>query len=344
MIIKSVASLLGGEILAEPVFTEKREILIPQGSEIKKDYVPLIQSLGIDSLMIEDPYANYEEPHYLLRDGKFEVYVERVRKLMEGHIYHGTVSLREFEIIAHDILKDFDSESSNVVIDVKERSSNLYEHTVMVTLLAINIARRLKLDNEKQYQIAIGCLLHDIGIRYITVPYENHDWDNYDAVSLFEFRKHTILGFSALEDETWIPKISRKMVLSHHEKLDGSGFPMKQKNKEIECKIIQVCDAFDCYISGMECKRISVQESLKRMTEEVDGLYESKIVKHLVATVAKYPVGTKVRTTEEEHGVVISQTEDPENPIILILNDKIESESTKLNLTQEKHISILHVV
>ena len=49
--------------------------------------------------------------------------------------------------------------------------------------------------------------------------------------------------------------------------MEGTGFPMKQKNKEIECKIIQACDAFDCYISGMECKRMSVQKALENIIE-----------------------------------------------------------------------------
>ena len=42
MRIKSVSSLCGGEILAEPVLTEKNEILIPKGTALKEDYIPLI--------------------------------------------------------------------------------------------------------------------------------------------------------------------------------------------------------------------------------------------------------------------------------------------------------------
>lgn len=58
-----------------------------------------------------------------------------------------------------------------------------------------------------------------------------------------------------------------KMVLSHHENMAGTGFPMKQKNKELECRIIQACDAFDSLISGMECKRICVQEAINQIKE-----------------------------------------------------------------------------
>lgn len=345
MRIKSVTSIYGGEILAEPVLTEKNEVLIPKGTELKEDYVPLIQSLGIESLMLEDPYEDFELPNHIICPGTLEKIVSRVTKLMEGHIYHSNKSLREFEIIANDIVKEIDEMASDAIFDMKERSSNLYEHTVMVTLLSVMVAKKLKLDKTKRYNIAIGCLLHDIGIRYITVPYQNKNFDTADQAEIFEFKKHTILGYSALDDENWIPDISKKMILSHHENLNGTGFPMKQKNREIECKIIQACDAFDSYISGIECKRISVQDALQRMSESADILYEGKIVNHLVSMVARYPVGTTVKMDGETNGVVISQTLDPENPIIMILDGEMDCQNVnKMNLMLEENISILQVV
>ena len=44
---------------------------------------------------------------------------------------------------------------------------------------------------------------------------------------------------------------------------------------------MQVCDTFDCMISGMECKRISVQQALETMIEAADLLFERKIVKSI---------------------------------------------------------------
>ena len=162
-----------------------------------------------------------------------------------------------------------------------------------------------------------------------------------EPAEMFEYKKHTILGYSALQDEKWIPQISRKMILSHHENMEGTGFPMKQKYKETECRIIQACDAFDCYISGMECKRMSVQEALDIIIGHAGKKYDKAVVDNLVSTVAKYPVGTTVKTNVEERGVVISQTVDPENPIIMILNT---DECSERNLMLEENISILGVV
>lgn len=346
MRIKSVNVLAGGEVLAEPVLTDKKEILIPKGTILKTDYIPLIQSLGIESLMIEDPYENLEQPHTIIQSNRMENIILRVKKIMENHIYNSeTKSFYEFEIIANEIVKEIEIMSDCDVIDMKERSSDLYEHTVMVTLLSVMVAKKLGLSKKQLYNIAIGCLLHDIGIRYITVPYENIDFSKIDAAKNFEYKKHTILGYSALEQEKWVPEISMKMILSHHENLSGTGFPMRQKNREIECRILQACDAFDCYISGMECKRISVQEALEKMMDAADILYEKQIIDNLVSSIARYPVGTTVKTNSESEAVVISQTLDPEHPIIMMLDTVCDSTKRKgINLMLEKNISILKVV
>ena len=342
MRIRAVSKLIGGEILAEAILTREKEILIPKGTELKSEYIPLIQSLEIESLMLEDPYEDYEKPHFIIQENSIKKYTESVRKLMEGHIYHeNDKSLKLFEVIANDIVKEINSSTAEAILDMKERSSNLYEHTIMVTLLSVLVGKKLKLDEQRLYNLALGCLLHDIGLRYVTIPYEDRDLTTVEPAEMFEYKKHTILGYSALQDEKWIPQISRKMILSHHENMEGTGFPMKQKYKETECRIIQACDAFDCYISGMECKRMSVQEALDIMIGNAGKKYDKAVVDNLVSTVAKYPVGTTVKTNGEERGVVISQTVDPENPIIMILNT---DECSERNLMLEENISILGVV
>lgn len=342
MRIRAVSKLIGGEILAEAILTREKEILIPKGTELKSEYIPLIQSLEIESLMLEDPYEDYEKPHFIIQENSKKKYTESVRKLMEGHIYHeNDKSLKIFEVIANDIVKEINSSTAEAILDMKERSSNLYEHTIMVTLLSVLVGKKLKLDEQRLYNLALGCLLHDIGLRYVTIPYEDRDLTTVEPAEMFEYKKHTILGYSALQDEKWIPQISRKMILSHHENMEGTGFPMKQKYKETECRIIQACDAFDCYISGMECKRMSVQEALDIIIGNAGKKYDKAVVDNLVSTVAKYPVGTTVKTNVEERGVVISQTVDPENPIIMILNT---DECSERNLMLEENISILGVV
>lgn len=150
--------------------------------------MPLIESLGIESVMVEDPYENYESPNSIVDPAIFDKYVKKVRRLMESHIYHDGKSLKEFEIIANDIVHDINDMPYDVIVDIKESNSDLYEHTVMVTLLSVLVARKLKLDEKRKYNIAVGCLLHDIGLRFIVTRYKNRDFSNANPAELFEYK------------------------------------------------------------------------------------------------------------------------------------------------------------
>ena len=346
MKIKSIDVLKGGEILAEPLLSEKKDTIIPRGTVLKKEYIPLIISMGVSTVMIEDPYESYETPNPIIDNARLEKYVQRIKKIMEGHIYQSNKSLRQCEIIANELVKEIQEISDDVIIDMKERTSDLYEHTIMVTLLSLIVAKKLGFERERLYNVALGCLLHDIGLRYIMVTYENINIKDMPAAEIFELKKHTILGFSALEGESWIPSISRKMILSHHERYDGTGYPMRQKYKEVECKIIQVCDTFDRYLCGMECKRMSIQEILSKLEKQANIRYDKNVVNILLDIIAPYPVGTAVKMTNEREGVVISQTTDKNFPIIMLTDIEEDSEKNheKHNMLLEKNVSILHVM
>lgn len=271
-------------------------------------------------------------------------YVSEVQKILENHIYHGKNSLNKMADLANEIVREITEEEQPKVIDIEERNGSLYEHTVLVTMLSLVVAKMLKVKEESYIDIAIGALLHDLGMRYITVPYINFDMDNRPASEVFELKKHTILAYSALEGEDWISPVSKKMVLSHHERKDGSGYPLKQKTKDIECNILQVCDAFDCMISGMECKRISVQQALETMIEAADLLFERKIVKVLQKIVAYYPVGTKIRLNTGETGIVVCQMDNSIRPVVAVLDQDNQMTEIRYDLAKNKKISILQLV
>lgn len=343
MKIRLVKSLKGGETLAEPVITGEKETLIPKGTILKPEYLDLMSFLGIDTVCIEDSFYAYENPHDIISKEKKQKYIKEIQKILENHIYREKHGLEKIKLLADDMEKDLFAADENMVIDVQERNANLYEHTIMVTILATMVGRKLKIEGKKFRSIIRACLLHDLGLRYITVPYINRNMEEAALSEKIEYKKHTILGFSALEEVEWLDSCSRRMILSHHERMDGSGFPLKQTRMELECKIIQACDAFDCLICGMECKRIGLQEALEYMVESSDVRFEKKIVKLLEQMIARYPVGTKVKLNTGELGIVLSQSQDSIRPVVGVLDEKEELKEERYVLAENKEISILQV-
>ncbi len=343
MRVRLVSTLKGGEKLAEPVITEEKETLISKGTILKPEYLDLISFLGIDTVCIVDPYESEEKPHYIVDRGKKEEYINEVRKILGKHIYRGKDSLEQIKPLADKIVENLLSADENIVIDMEERNGNLYEHTVEVTLLAVMVAKKLGLEKESLRQVALGCLLHDLGLRYITVPYINYDIEKSSAAEAFEYRKHTILAYSVLEEEEWLEELPKKMVLTHHERKDGSGFPLRQKTREIECKILQACDALDCAMCGMECKRSRIQHILEYLVEASDILYEKSVTKVIQRLVARYPVGTKVRLTTGELGIVIAQSSNSIRPVIRVLDEQDNLTNISYELNRNKKVNILQI-
>jgi HD-GYP domain-containing protein (c-di-GMP phosphodiesterase class II) len=110
---------------------------------------------------------------------------------------------------------------------------------------------------------------------------------------------------------------------------------MRRKNNEIEIRIIQVCDAFDSAISGIECQRVSTQRALGIIQKESGTKFDAKIVDVLLSMIAYYPVGTTVRLDNQVEAVVVSQTADPKSPVIMEL---------PVNPERKKNIPILQII
>ena len=121
------------------------------------------------------------------------------------------------------------------------------------------------------------------------------------------------------------------MVLFHHERLDGSGFPMRRRDFAMECRIIQACDAFDSYITGMECIRIPLQDAIGKIQEGIIHKYDRKVVETLLSKIAYYPVGTVVKMSNQAEGIVVLDFHSGES-------------EKKYNLMLQKDISILQII
>lgn len=322
MIIKEVKHIKDGDILASPVLAEEKEILLEAGTVLKKEYAKLLLSMSVFYVEIEDCYEAYEFPKLFFTEDEKKYFISEIQIILEKHIYTNKNTLRYVKKLAEEIQSCVHNLDKNIIYDYKNRKANLYEHTLMVTVLSLIIAEKLNFDEKRMEEVALGCLLHDLGIRYITVPCTNLDLNKLSPGEVFEFKKHTILAYTVLDgQDDWIPEISKNMVLSHHERRDGSGYPLKQKRQNIQCEIIQVCDFFDCMISGFEERAISVDRALKIISEEAGVKFNQDVFQILCSVVSKYPVGTKVKLSNERYGVVICQTNRTDFPVIQCLSE-----------------------
>lgn len=324
MILKKIEELKGNEVLARALMTWDYQIILPEGAVLRAEYMDKLRDLGIMEVYIREQETKTQNIA-ILRSEIEDTVKEKVKDILERHTYQHNQELVELSKTADNIISNILEEEQVIerVFDIKERSSDIYEHSISVCSIAILTALKLNLDKGKTHDIGVGCLLHDIGLRYLTIKYENQDLNSKSEKEQIEYKKHPVYGYSSLQNENWISECSKNIILSHHERLDGSGFPLKITDIPLECRIVNVCDAFDEMICGIACRRSKVHEAIEYLKTFKNTKFDAKIVDTFLGFTAVYPAGTHVMTNEGETGVVLRQNKDfQDRPVIRILKDK----------------------
>ncbi len=323
MRLKDVDSLKGNEILARAVMTKSYSELLAAGTVLKPEYIEKLKELDIKEVYIKYDDNTYKKVDILKKDVEETVKMQ-VRNIIEKHTYANNEKLMQLNQAAESIISNILSEKEVVekIYDIKERSADIYEHSISTSSLAILIALKMSLSHEEIHDIGVACLLHDIGLRYLTIDYLNKEIDDMSEAEKNEYKKHSIYGYSNLKNEWWISPGSKEIILSHHETMDGCGFPLHLTAISLGCKIVSICDTFDEMICGIGRKRRKVWEAVEYLKENKGIKYDAEIVDALLEFTAVYPAGTMVLTSKNEEAMVIAQNKDfPDKPVIKLVKD-----------------------
>ena len=319
-----VDDLTGKEILARDVLTSEYQILLSMGMQLKQEYIEKLKELDIKEVYIEEDEPRAKTVVILKEEVRTSLQF-KVKTILEKHTYSHNYELEELSRTADHIIMSIIEEDKVVeqIYDIKERSSDIYEHSINICSLATIVALRMNLSPQMVHDIGVGCLLHDLGLRYLTIDYDDRNVDELTDSEYAEYKKHPIYGYTALRGENWISNESKNMILYHHERMDGSGYPLKAFDIPIECRIVQVCDVFDEMICGIGCKRVKVYEAIEFLRDFKDVKFDGKIVDTFLEFTAVYPAGSIVKTNERETGIVIYQNKEfPDRPVLRIIKDK----------------------
>lgn len=247
-----------------------------------------------------------------------------IKNVLEKHIYRHNSDLKIIGEQAEKIIESVIEEPEVItnITEMRNISTDMYTHCINVCALSTIMALRLKMSEKQVRNISIGAILHDIGLRYIKVPYMNTNETYMNVKDALEYKKHTIFGYSSLQDEGWIPDIAKEIILLHHERIDGKGYPFQHKGDKIktEVKLVSLCDDFESLISGVGSPKLKIYEAIEYIKANKGIKYDATITDKLLESVAVYPVGINVITSEGEMGVVVRQNHKfTDRPVIRML-------------------------
>lgn len=319
----SIDELKEHDILARDVMADNYNVFLYKNTILNKKYIEKLKDLNISYVYIQDNIP--QEEVAVLKKEIEEKSRSKVKEVILKHTYNNGNELKELSKTADNIIVNILEEEEVIenIYDIKERSADIYTHSISICVLATLVALKLGLDKERVHDIGVGCLLHDLGLRYMMIEYEDQDIETLSNKELVEYKKHSVYGYTALKNENWLSKKSKEIILCHHEKIDGSGYPLHATEISIDTKIVSVCDTFDEMICGIGRKRMKIYEAVEYLKSFKNILFDGKIVDALLEFTAVYPSGSVVVTNEGFVAVVIKQNKGfPERPILQITRDK----------------------
>ena len=189
---------------------------------------------------------------------------------------------------------------------INSKGSYLMEHSTNVAILMTIFAKYLAIDKRVIEQLALGAFLHDIG--KVLLPKElltTKQPANEKEQKLLN--SHVKLGIKVLEATPSISHIAVKLVHEHHERLDGSGFPMGLTGKQIDLysRMIAIVDRYDAMISGRPNKKAMFPiNAFKVLVSESPDKFDEELIEKFIQCIGVYPVGTLVKLNSGKIGLI----------------------------------------
>ena len=323
--ICKIEDLKGNEVLAKQILSKDLQVLLEKGETIQPKQIARLKDFDIEEVFILEKEVSKEEKIVILKEETKELIKENMKEIMEKLSNGNPLILEKVTAVAEQVIDNVFQidEVTEKVYEIKEHNADLYEHAVNVCSLSVILAIRLNCSKSELNDIAIGALIHDIGLQSMERYYVDINLNLIGPDQIVEYRKHPAYGYSKIEEESWLPKLSKDIILYHHERIDGSGFPTRISDIEPKIQIVQVCDCFDEMVNGIGYVRRKIHEAIGFLRNSKDIKYSEKIVDAFINFIAVYPIGSIVLTNEKEVGVVIRQNRQyPDRPVIKILKDK----------------------
>jgi HD-GYP domain-containing protein (c-di-GMP phosphodiesterase class II) len=207
---------------------------------------------------------------------------------------------------------------------LKHRDEYTSQHSINVCIMSLLFGRHLGLNEHELRELGHGALLHDIGKMKVPLGILNKT-DRLTEDEMAELKRHAGYGYDMLKGSRHITERSLDVVRSHHERVDGSGYPRGLRGDEIGyyAMIVSVVDVYDAITSDRVYHMgISPHEALNLMYGWTPYSFLRDLIEAFIKCLGIYPIGSIVELQTGEVGVVMTMNLAQRlRPIITLILD-----------------------
>lgn len=335
-----LSSARPGMRLAAPISARDGNLLVEEGAVLTPHLLDLLDLWGISSLDVAEtgskaPVERKKAPPPAVNEHKRSLDKIRVKDL--GAWIHGeaTNMLKEIEHHPSGIDAERLRRVATSIVDestgTKEMmaalttvlgfDTYLFAHSVHVAILSVITGIAMGVTRDELHTLATGGLLHDIGMLRV----DQRIWQKRGALTDAEFekiQKHPRFSLDRAEDIVSEYSDTATILLQHHERMDGSGYPDGTQGRLIHplARIAAVCDTYEAMQAERSYRKkwLPYQVMSHLLVSSTETL-DAEVVKAFLRTMSAYPIGSLVRLDSGQVGIVVSANAgSPIRPMVKI--------------------------
>jgi len=214
------------------------------------------------------------------------------------------------------------------ILSVKQYENLTYCHSVNVAVLSLLLGRQLNLDDQSLVALVEAALLHDVGKTRVPVDLVKKP-GALDKRERRMMEAHTTLGAEILVQVDGLRPLTPLVALEHHRSVKGGGYPDLGDGvvPHVFSQIVSVADIYEAVTGARSYQAPKPPERACLLLARLAGeKLNAAMVKALVNAITFFPVGSLVRTTLDEVGVVIrTNSHDPLHPVLTHVDEALET-------------------
>lgn len=320
--------LAEGDKLGKSLYTSDGRLILRQGVVLDRRLIEGLKKRSLRYLMIETTEAFGTDPKALK---------ENLREQMKDLLSHVMDTVLRGGAVPVEPVLEWSEHMSRIVMeerdllyhfeDLLRSDANLIAHSVNVCFLSMLTAKALGYTRQQIQNVAVGSLLHDIGL-----------FRPHDGTMVIN---HPQVGYDLLRQSPGVALPALRIVMQHHEQMDGRGFPHGTKGAELseEAQICGLCSDFDYFMNDRLADKLPCG-GIEYVMSKIDTSYSYAVVRGFLKAFVPYPVGTELRLTGGLHATVVELNKGHlARPIV-----RLSQFGTKFNLMEHPSFMVEAVV
>jgi len=321
-VLTKLDNLKTGMVVAKEVESNYGATFFTPGMIIDAEAIKRLKRLGVKSIVVYQEDIELKQEQLAPISERYEYKIDEMEGIFHSIEKGHKLDFQGVKDIVDELVKIEENEDIYTLLaKIYSADRYTYAHSLNVGLFSMMTGKWLKMPEKEVKLLTYAGFLHDIGKARIP----NKILNKAGPLSNKEFnimKRHTVYGYDLVKNCLFISEKVARAVLTHHERNNGTGYPLGLKGDQIPlyAKIIGIIDTYDAMSSDRIYQSHKVPfEVLDTLRKERDGSLDISLVNLIVEKLIYYFSGRKVELTNGKVGeVIFINPEKPLYPIIKV--------------------------